>query len=269
MRDEFMETGEARSEAVGKAGLSDNAFLGGRLRMLQPEKGYRAGIDAVLLAASIPASPGDHVFEAGIGTGVAAGCLAARVNGVQITGIELAARYAMIAEENARRNKLHERIHVLKGDLTDSMRHDDVDWPAPASFNHAFANPPFFEETTVQPPADGLRAQAHLLKAGALEAWIKVMAGLVRPRGTVSVIHPASSLPRLLAAMEPRLGNLTVLPMRSRREEAASRIIVRGTRASKAPLRLLPGLVLHGGEGGGFLAEIDNVLRNAAPLEFE
>ncbi len=268
MLDEFNETGEPR-EAGGRGGLSDDAFLGGRLQMLQPEKGYRAGIDAVLLAASIPAAPGDQVFEAGIGTGIAAACLASRVPDVRVTGIEIASRYAMIAEENARRNELADRIKVLKGDLTESMRHDDVDWPAPASFAHAYANPPFFEETSVQAPADALRAQAHLLKPGALDAWIKVMTGLVRPRGTVSVIHPASSLPRLLAAMEQKLGNLTVLPMRSRRDEAASRVIVRGTKGSKAPLRLLPGLVLHGGEGGGFLPEIDAVLRKGEALDFD
>jgi tRNA1(Val) A37 N6-methylase TrmN6 len=95
------------------------------------------------------------------------------------------------------------------------------------------------------------------------------MTGLVKPRGTVSVIHPASSLPRLLSAMEPRLGNLTVLPMRARREDAASRVIVRGTKGSKAPLRLMTGLVLHGAEGNGFLPEIDAILRHGHPLVFE
>ncbi len=268
MPDEF--TNEPNlHEPSGKAALSDDAFLGGKLQLLQPEKGYRAGIDAVLLAASVPAAASETVFEAGIGTGVAAACLARRVDGLKITGVEISARYAMIAQENATRNGLGDAIRVLKGDLTASLRHDDPDWPSPASFDHAYANPPFFEETSVQAPADQLRAQAHLLKPGALDVWVKVMAGLVRPRGTVSVIHPASSLPRLLAAMEPKLGNLTVMPMRARRGEPASRIIVRGTRGSKAPLRLLPGLVLHGGEGGGFLPEIDAVLRTGAPLAFE
>ena len=268
MSDEFTQTAEPR-DATGKSGLSDDAFLGGKLQLLQPEKGYRAGIDAVLLAASVPASDNQSVFEAGLGTGVAACCLAARQSGVSITGIEIASRYAMIAEENARRNGLEERVRVLKGDLTDSMRHDDADWPAPATFDHAYANPPFFEEATVQASADGLRAQAHLLKPGALEAWVKVMTGLVRPRGTVSIIHPASSLPRLLTAMEPRLGNLTVLPMRARREDAASRVIVRGTKGSKAPLRLMSGLVLHGAEGNGFLPAIDAILRQGEALVFE
>ena len=266
MEDEFQ--GGRGGDHVGKAGLSDDAFLGGKLQILQPEKGYRAGIDAVLLAASIPTSEGDTLFEAGIGTGVAAACLATRVPGVNIAGVEIASRYALIAEENFKRNGLHERIRVLKGDLCDSMRHDQLDWPGPSSVSHAYANPPFFEEHTVKAPADGLRAQAHLLKAGELETWVKVMANAVKPRGTVSIIHPASSLLALLAAMEPKLGALTVMPLRSHRTDAASRIIVRGTKGSKAPLRLLPGLVLHEAGSNSYVDEVDAVLRAGEALDF-
>ena len=252
-----------------KAGLSDDAFLGGRLQILQPEKGYRAGIDAVLLAASIPASDGETFFEAGIGTGVAAACLARRVPGIIITGVEIASRYALIAEENFRRNSLHEQISVLKGDVRDSMRHDQMDWPAPGSISHAYANPPFFEDHTVQAPVDSLRAQAHLLKAGDLETWIRVMVNTVKPRGTVSIIHPATSLHQLLAAMAPKLGGLTVMPLRAHRNDAASRIIVRGTKGSKAPSRLLPGLVLHEAGSNTFVDQVDAILRDGQALEFE
>jgi tRNA1(Val) A37 N6-methylase TrmN6 len=235
--------------------------------LLQPEKGYRAGIDAVLLAASVPAKPDENIFEAGLGTGVAAACLASRVPEARITGVELAARYVLIAEENAKRNNLAGRIRVLKGDMLDSMRHDQPDWPAPGSFSHAYANPPFFEDNTVQHPADGLRAQAHLLKPGELDAWVKLMAGMVKSRGTVTVIHPATSLHTLLAAMAARLGALTVLPLRAHAKSEASRIVVRGVKGSKAPLKLLPGLVLHRDGTNAFAPEVDAILRGAEALE--
>lgn len=254
---------------TGKTGLSDDAFLGGKLQILQPEKGYRAGIDAVLLAATIPAVDGDTLFEAGMGTGVAAACLATRVPGTIITGIEVASHYALIAEENFKRNGLQERVIILKGDLCDSMRHDQLDWPAPGSVSHAYANPPFFEDHTVQAPVDSLRAQAHMLKAGELETWVKVMANAVKPRGTVSIIHPAASLHTLLAAMAPKLGALTVMPLRAHRADAASRIIVRGTKGSKAPIRLLPGLVLHEAGSNAFVDQVDAILRDGQALDFE
>lgn len=250
-----------------RAGLTDDAFLGGKLKILQPEKGYRAGIDAVMLAASIPAREGDTIFEAGIGTGVAALCLAARVDDVKVVGIEDATLHVLIAEENAKRNELSGRVKILKGNLLDSMRHDQVDWPAPGSFDHAFANPPYFEDHTVQPPKDSLRAQAHLLKPGQLEAWVKVMTGLVKPRGSVTLIHPASSLHAVLAAMEPRLGALSVLPLRAQADADASRIIVRGIKGSKGPIRLLPGIVLHQPEQQGYAPNVERILRHGEALE--
>src|SRR4026209_1978083 len=84
--------------------LTEDGFLGGKLRILQPEKGYRAGIDAVFLAASVPCGPGETLFEAGMGTGVAALCVAVRVPSIHVTGMEIASRYALLAEENAKRN---------------------------------------------------------------------------------------------------------------------------------------------------------------------
>src|SRR5262245_45329086 len=104
------------------ASLTEDGFLNGRLRILQPEKGYRAGIDAVFLAASIPCAEGDHVFEAGMGTGVAALCLAYRVPKLQITGIEVQARYAILAEENARRNACGAGIKVVHADIKEALR---------------------------------------------------------------------------------------------------------------------------------------------------
>src|SRR5262245_49189022 len=95
------------------ASLTEDAFLGGRLTLLQPEKGFRAGIDSVLLAASIPCSEGEALFEAGMGAGVAALCVAARVPAVRITGVEIGLRYAVMAEQNARRNGFGEVIRVI------------------------------------------------------------------------------------------------------------------------------------------------------------
>src|SRR3954447_16073983 len=110
--------------AAVPASLTEDGFLGGRLKILQPGKGYRAGIDAVFLAASVPSAPGDTLFEAGIGTGVAALCVAARVPSVHVTGIEIASRYAVLAEKTARRNDLDGNIRVIQGDLKEALRHD-------------------------------------------------------------------------------------------------------------------------------------------------
>ena len=94
-------------------GLTDDGFLSGRLQILQPRKGYRAGADPVLLAAACPAKPGDNVLEAGCGAGVASICLGARVDALTLTGLELQEKYADLACENAARN--YQTFSILQG----------------------------------------------------------------------------------------------------------------------------------------------------------
>jgi tRNA1(Val) A37 N6-methylase TrmN6 len=243
------------------ASLTEDGFLGGRLKLLQPEKGFRAGIDSVFLAAAVPCAAGETVFEAGIGTGVAALCLLARNPGIQITGIELGARYALLCEENARRNGFEASLKVIRADLRDALRRDAIAMPVPGSFSHAMANPPFHEEGKSTPSPNLLKAQAHAFSPADLELWIKVLHGMVAPRGTVTVVHKAEMMGRLLQLMEERFGDIRVAPLHPRAGAAATRVIVQGVKGSKAPLQLLQGLVLHEASGR-FTPEAEAVLRD-------
>jgi tRNA1(Val) A37 N6-methylase TrmN6 len=250
------------SPAAGlPATLTEDGFLDGRLRILQPEKGFRAGIDSVFLAASIPCGAGESVFEVGMGTGVAALCLLARQPTVHLTGIEIAGRYAMLAEENARRNGFAAHFRVIHADVKDALRKDAANMPAPGTFSHAMANPPYFEEGSVTSSPHILKAQAHAFGAEDLKLWVKLAHSVVVPRGTMTIIHRAESLGKLLAAMDGRFGELRVAPLYPRRGTPASRVIVQGVKDSKAPLRILPGLALHE-EGTRFTPEAEDILRD-------
>lgn len=241
--------------------LTEDGFLGRRLRILQPEKGFRAGIDSVFLAACVPCNPGETLMEAGIGTGVASLCVLSRVPTVHITGIELAMRYALLAEQNAKRNNFARHLRVVQGDVKDCMRRDLAHWPAHGSFNHVFANPPFHEEGKVKTSPIFLKAQANASAPEELEQWIKVLHTMVTLRGTCTLVHRAESLTSILAAMHERFGDIRIAPLFAREGMAASRIIVQGVKGSKAPLQLLPGLVLHG-EGNQFTPEAEAILRD-------
>jgi tRNA1(Val) A37 N6-methylase TrmN6 len=243
------------------ATLTEDGFLGGRLTILQPEKGYRAGIDAVFLAASIPCNAGETLFEAGIGTGVAALCVAARVPDVQVTGIEVASRYAMLAEENAKRNGFSKAIRVIHGDVKEALRRDLASMPAHGSFNHGYANPPYFEQDKVSNSPNLLKAQAHAFGPEDLDLWVKVLHTMVTLRGTVTFIHRPETLGKLLNSMETRFGDIRVAPLYAREGTAASRVIVQGIKGSKGPMQLLPGLVLHGIDNH-FTPEAEAILRS-------
>lgn len=243
--------------------LTEDAFLGGNLRILQPEKGFRAGIDSVFLAAAVPCAAGDAVFEAGVGPGVAALCLLARNPGVTVTGVEVATRYTMICEENARRNGMQDRLQVIHADVREALRRDQVGMPAPGSFAHAMVNPPFFDERKSTASPHLLKSQAHAFGPEDLELWAKLLHAMLVPRGSVTIVHRADSLPQLLGSMQNRFGDIRIAPLYPRHGAAASRILVQGIKGSKAPLQILQGLVLHG-EGNGFTPDADAVLRNGA-----
>jgi tRNA1(Val) A37 N6-methylase TrmN6 len=245
------------------ASLTDDAFLGGKLNILQPEKGYRAGIDAVFLGAAIPVKEGETVFEPGIGVGVASLCMLTRCPNIHVTGMEVTARYAMMCEENAKRNGFGAQIRVIHADLKEALRKDVASMPQHGSFAHAFANPPFYDEGTVTPSPTLVKASAHAFSAKELALWIKVMYTMVSLRGTVTLVHRADKLSEILSLMDEKFGDIRVAPLYARAGTAASRVIVQGIRGSKAPMQLLPGLVLHG-EGHGFTPDAEAVLREGA-----
>jgi len=248
------------TESAVRPGLTEDGFLNGRLRILQPEKGFRAGIDSVFLAATIPCEPGETLFEAGIGTGVAALCLAARVQNIKITGVELSGRYAMIGHKNAVNNGFGANIHYITGDIKDAMRQDLVDWPPHGSFNHAYANPPYYDDSKISKSPSSLKALANGFGSDDLELWVKVLATMVSNRGTVTIVHRADSLGQLLTAMEGRFGDIRVAPLHARPGMAATRVIVQGVKNSKGPLQLLPGLILHS-DGNEFTSDANAILR--------
>jgi len=243
--------------------LTEDGFLGGRLSILQPEKGFRAGIDSVFLAAAIPCAEEDTVFEAGIGTGVAALCLAARCKGVHVTGIEMASRHVLLCEENARRNGLDAQLRVVHADVGEALRSGIAGMPPRGVFRHAMANPPFFDEGKSTPSPNLLKAQSHGFGPEDLEAWIKLLHVMLKPRGTLTLVHRAETLGQLLQIMQQRFGDIRVAPLFPRAGAPASRILVQGIKGSRAPLKLLPGLVLHG-DGNAFTPEADAVLRDGA-----
>ena len=245
------------------ASLTEDGFLDGALRILQPEKGYRAGIDAVFLAASIPCGNGDPVFEAGMGTGVAALCLAHRVPGVQITGMRSPPampcwlrkmRAAMNAAQASRSSMPTSRKPCARGSAL---------LPAAGSMAHAFANPPYFEDGKSTPSPVALKAGAHSFGPEDLDLWVKAMHGLIASRGTLTLIYRAEALARVLATFEGRFGDITAAPLFPRAGLAATRVIVQGVKGSRAALQLLPGLILHG-DDGRFTPAAEAILRAGA-----
>ncbi len=247
--------------------VTEDAFLGGSVMALQPLQGYRAGIDAILLAASVPAPPAGRaltVAELGAGVGVVGLSVARRVPEARVTLLERETELLDIADENIIRNGLSDRVSVVETDVADAGI-----FPSPImanSFDHVLANPPFLTDTDCRLPQNRMRATAHAMPADGLMVWVRAMARLARAGGLMTIIHRADALADLLVALTPRFGGLAILPIQPRAQDPAHRVLIQGRKAARSPLQLLPPLVLHD-DTNAFRPQVQRLLRNPEPLE--
>ncbi len=243
--------------------LTCNDFLSGRVRLWQPRSGYRAGVDPVLLAASVPAREGQSVLELGCGAGAAILCLMARVPGLQASGVELQPAYAQLARRNADQNSVE--LRVVQADLSalpDDLRQEQ--------FDHVIANPPYYQAGAHSPSVDPGR-RAALREETPLVDWINVAARRLAPRGYLHMIQKADRLPDMLTACEGRLGSPEILPLAPRAGRMAELVILRARKGGRAAFRLHAPLVLHQGDrhvkdGESYTPEVSSVLRHGAAL---
>jgi tRNA1(Val) A37 N6-methylase TrmN6 len=245
--------------------LSEDAVLGGALRLRQPRRGHRVGHDAVLLAAACPAQGGEHVVELGAGVGAAGLAVAARERDIAVTLVEIDPDLAALAAENAQLNGLAARVKSITLDAVAPARAFAAAGLAPESVARVLMNPPFNDPVRQKSSPDRRRRLAHAAPREALAAWIRTAARLLRPRGTLTVIFRADGLVDLGRALDSVFGAITVLPVYPKPDEPAIRILVRATKASRAPLVLLPGLVLNDARGDP-TPQAEAVLRTGATL---
>jgi len=267
-----------------------DGLLGGRITIEQPREGFRAAIDPVFLAAAMAAAPGSRVLDAGTGVGTAALCLATRLPEVSVVGLERDSDLAALAHANVARNHLEGRVTILNraiGAGTARVRSprsvpgDSVPGDSdPESFVRSDAggggvletgfdavmmNPPYLRDHTATLAADARTAAACGEGDTPLAAWIAFAAARLRPKGEIVLIHRADRLDDLVAGLRGRFGGIALLPLWPRAGVDARRIIVRARLGSRAPARLLPGLVLHGPDNR-FTPEAERILRDTAAI---
>ncbi len=247
--------------------LTDDAFLGGALAILQPRQGYRAGLDAVLLAASAPIRAGrkEKVLDVGAGVGVVGLAVARRAPRASVTLVEREPALARLARDNAERNGLSSRVRVVEADVSRRLEELEQLAAEAESFDHVLANPPYNPQGAGTVSVEALKAAANVMPDGNLARWARFMAAMARPGGTATMIHRADAVGEVLQAFAGRFGDLVVFPLYPREGASASRVLVQGRKGSSAPIELRPGLVLHG-PGNGFRPEVEAILRHGAGL---
>jgi tRNA1(Val) A37 N6-methylase TrmN6 len=276
---------------------STDYLLDGRVKITQSPGGYRAGLDAVLLAAACPAKSKDSVLDLGCGAGAAGLCLAARVKDIHITGIEIQPEQAELAKLNFQQNGFPLSLDGLnacvqggahapgEGGASKAAQHsstplirpfgapspsrekgkfeiitaDITEYEFPSDhFNHVILNPPYHDADQHMPPENAARATAFM--AGDIGAWITAARRTVKTHGSVTIIHRADAVMEILAQMQ-NFGAVEIIPLWPRAGLDASRIIIRAIKGRKTPPRLRPGITLHTADGSE-TAELRNILRS-------
>jgi tRNA1(Val) A37 N6-methylase TrmN6 len=252
------------AEIVKRPDVTHDAFLGGRLTIAQPAKGFRAGLDSVLLGAAT-GHGGGHLLDLGAGVGTAALVALADHPRLSATLVESDATTAAIAAENAAANGLAGRAEVLTLDLRAPGRARSAAGLRADHFVSVIANPPFFDSGTA--PAARRAAARHMLPE-TLDLWIKTAASHAAPGGEIIFIHVAERLSALLQGFESRFGAITVLPLTPREGERVHRILIRGIKGSRAPLTLLASRSLHTPSGRTFRPEFEAIFRGRDRLHW-
>ena len=238
----------------------EDRLLNGRVRLRQARDGYRAGLDAALLAAACDAVDGARVLEAGCGVGGALLAAAVRRPGALFLGVERDPAAAALARENVALNDLDSRVEILAGDVSQPFRALDL-----PTFDAVLANPPYFDNpTALRGPAPA--KQGAWMADGGLAAWTGFLIKAVREGGSITLIHRADRLADILALLAPKAGSFQVRPVHAHADGPAKRVLVRALKTGKAPLLLLPALILHPSGGEKHTAQAEAILRGEAAL---
>jgi tRNA1(Val) A37 N6-methylase TrmN6 len=226
--------------------FTEDCLLGGRVRLVQPSKGHRAGTDAVLLAASASAKAGDRIIDVGASSGAVGLMVAAREKAARLAFVERDPDLAELCRRNCRDNGVEAEIVVA--DVLDKAARQAAGL-RPESADLVLTNPPFLEEGQARISPDQGRAAAHALPAGGLEAWLKACAGLLKPKGRLVLIHRADRLAECLAHLSRGMGGMTIRFVHPAIGDPAIRVLISVVKGSRAPLSILPPVILNGPDG--------------------
>jgi len=252
---------EGNLSDVELGALSRDDMIGGGIHLLQPKSGYRVSMDTIMLQASVPANAGERVLEPGTGTAAAALCLARRMPGVAVTGLEIQPALERIARQNVAYNDLSERVNILGGCIT-----NPPEILSEGQFDHVMVNPPYLDPGAALSSPTATKDKAHMNSTATLYDWLNFSINMLKHKGSLSVVFRADRMHDLIYLLHGRVGELTICPLWPRAGSPAKRIIIQGRKGLHGVTCMSQGLALHGCVDR-YTPEAEKILRAGAALD--
>jgi tRNA1(Val) A37 N6-methylase TrmN6 len=225
---------------------SEIHVLNQKVRLLQPARGFRTSMDSVLLAAASPAKRTEKVLDLGCGVGGASFCLLWREPNLRLTGIDIQEEYIHLAQQNARLNQCSTEVHFKVEDVRNYRCCEDI-----GAYDHIICNPPFYEagHHTLSPQESLAKSRGHTISELDLKDWIDSAFHNLKSKGSLTLIHQASQMDRLIQYLGKRFRRTDIFPIYSKVNEPAKRVIIRAFKDRHSPLTLHPGIIMHTADG--------------------
>lgn len=230
------------------------------IKITQPKDGFRFGIDAILLASSVPQKGMRRILDLGTGVGTALLGALYRVPSAHGLGIDINTDFLDLARMNGVQNGFHDRIRFLG--------HDILSKPDPLKgelFDCVMTNPPFYDADHATASADHATARAKNISMNDLKSWLTYGLAKTTSGGIMIALITPHFLALTLGLLNDHLGDLRVFPVWSKTGQPAKRLLIAGKKGVKGSTLLLPGLVMHT-QTGEYTKEAHAVLKEAAPL---
>ena len=246
-----------------KPEVTRDRFLGGKIEVLQPSgEGHRSGLDAILLAASLPIDSMGKLADLGSGSGVAgiaAITLRSKLNVLLVENNPQMAELAFQSSNLAKNSALATRIKVLRADVTLTGQNRHNAGLLTGSFDKVIMNPPYLDAATNRTSGDQTKAEAHMMGIGGLDAWMRTATSILKPGGMLVMIYRSQSIGQIIAATQGRFGNLQIMPVHPKANKLAKLLLVRAVKGSRAPITFIPPVVIHN-EDGSFTKKANAIL---------
>tara|TARA_B100000029_G_scaffold428174_1_gene437945 strand:- start:988 stop:1713 length:726 start_codon:yes stop_codon:yes gene_type:complete len=233
-------------------------FLGGKIKIFQPIKGYRGGIDAVLLASFVNAIKNTKILDAGSGTGLISFCLAYRLSGIKITGIEKNFYYHSLSLKSLQFNKLKSKIDFIKNDLK------NINEPI---FDLIISNPPWYEKNSTYKSNNFLINEARI-ESLSLDEWVKKINQNLKTNGSYYTIFPYKRISKLVDVLNQYFNNIAIYPISSFSDTEPNKAIIFAKKSDQdSRIGEFERIIIHKNDKT-FMENINNVLSKGMPFTF-